>query len=508
MGGKTTVHSFSINMVMSIAARIVTLVAGLLVQRKILIAYGSILNGLTSSITQVMSYMILLEAGLGTASIQALYGPLAAEDWPGISEIFTATGQEYRRITATFIVLLAGVSVTLPLAVSGEVEYATAGLLTFITGCSYVISYVLGGKYKAVLSADRKMYVLYNLDILSTVLSCLLRVLALDAGAGIVSIQCIHLLSIFIKNSGYYLYVRKKYPQINYGAPPNFQAISKRWNVLVHSIAGIVVNHTDIMMLTLFAGLKTVSLYSVYNLVFSQLSTLLQTTFLQAPQSTFGKLYNGDKNQFNAYFGAYETLFLMLLHLICAVTIIMILPFVSVYTRNVSDIAYVDPCLAFLFTGILLLNQVRVPVIMMVNISGSFKETQRGAVLEAVINLMVSSTLFFLTDLGIYGLLIGTVCSYLYRTTDIILYTYKHLVKRQMSILIRTLCTNFFAMTALYVIFCLFFPIHTRSFGEWVIQGCMVSFASVVVFFLCNIVLNRQEMQKLRNLALKEHAVR
>ena len=56
--------SASKNMIMSIVARAVSLVTGLIVQRYLLLAYGSTLNGLTTSINQAMAYLVLLEAGL------------------------------------------------------------------------------------------------------------------------------------------------------------------------------------------------------------------------------------------------------------------------------------------------------------------------------------------------------------------------------------------------------------------------------------------------------------
>lgn len=89
--------SASKNMIMSIVARVVSLVTGLIVQRYLLLAYGSTLNGLTTSINQAMAYLVLLEAGLGTASVQALYDPLAEGDWGKVSGILTATGKEYKK---------------------------------------------------------------------------------------------------------------------------------------------------------------------------------------------------------------------------------------------------------------------------------------------------------------------------------------------------------------------------------------------------------------------------
>ena len=290
--------SLSINMVTCVISRAVVLVTGLIVQHYILQAYGSTLNGLTSSITQVMSYLVLFEAGLGTASIQALYDPLSKNDWEKVSGIVVATGVEYKKITAAFASMLLLVSLAIPFTLKGQVEFAVASLLTAVTGGSYITSYIVGGKYKAILSADRRMYILYILDMMSSILSCIFRVIALSLGVGIVWVQLIHLGSILLKNAGYFLYVKIRYKEINYKVLPDVGSISKRWNVLIHSIAGIVVNHTDVIILTLFASLKTVSVYSVYNMVFEQLNTTIQSTFIQAPQAHFGILYYKDRKSF------------------------------------------------------------------------------------------------------------------------------------------------------------------------------------------------------------------
>ena len=125
--------SLSINMVTSVLSRIVVLITGLIVQHFILQAYGSTLNGLTSSITQVMSYLVLFEAGLGTASIQALYDPLSRNDWKKVSGIVVATGVEYKKITAAFSSVLLLVSLVLPFTLKGQVEFAVAIRLAAVT---------------------------------------------------------------------------------------------------------------------------------------------------------------------------------------------------------------------------------------------------------------------------------------------------------------------------------------------------------------------------------------
>lgn len=487
-------RSASKNMLMSIFARLISLITGLIVQRYLLLAFGSTLNGLTTSINQAMAYLVLLEAGLGTASVQALYDPLASNDWKRVSGILTATGKEYKKISAIFLAFLIGVSVVIPLAVSGEVEFATAGLLTIITGGSYIISYIMGGKYKTLLDADRKIYVLYILDSISVIASCVFRVIALNAGQGIVIVQLINLACIFIKNIGYVCYVKINYKKVDYKQVPDMKAIGKRWNVLIHSLAGIVVNNTDIIILTLFGSLKIVSVYGVYNMVFSQLSSVIQTTFMQAPQSSFGQLYQKNRKKFKQAFELYEFIVTLVLFIICSIALTLISPFVELYTSGVSDADYIDIALPILFASILLMNQIRIPSLITINVAGHFKETQGGAIIEAIINISVSLMLFFFTNLGLYGLLIGTICSYLFRTVDVIIYTHRNLVKSSICHMVRNFIINLLTMIAIYSVFNLSVSIHTQSVIEWVIKAIGVSLITIFVYGAINYLFNKKKM--------------
>ena len=477
------------NMAFSIFARVTTLVTGLIVQRYILLAFGSSLNGLTSAITQVMSYLVLLEAGLGTASIQALYNPLQANDWDEVSSVISATRKSYQKITLLFGALLIVAAVLIPLMVAGEVDFVIAGLLTLLTGGSYIASYIFGGKYKALLTADNRIYVLYILDSISMILSCIFRIIALKNGAGIILIQGINLICVFLKNISYVIYVKRKYKQIDYSHKANFALIHKRWNVLVHQIAGIVVNHTDILILTTFSSLKLVSLYSVYNMVFSQLSTLIQGTFVQAPQGTFGREYNRGMEHFRKAYKIYEGFFTVVIFSISTISIIMILPFIRIYTKGVSDVNYISKVLPVLFTMILLMNQIRTPAVIAINVSGAFEETQTGAINEAVINLCVSLILYTFTPLGIYGLLIGTVISYLYRTADVLMYVYNRILHESILPYLKVVAIDMFILFCVYIAFVLACPIHVSSMIEWILTAMIVSITIGAIYVGINAIL-------------------
>ena len=64
-----------------------TLVCGLIVPRALLGAYGSEAYGATTSIAQFLSYITLLEGGIGGVARAALYKPLAENNKYQISII-------------------------------------------------------------------------------------------------------------------------------------------------------------------------------------------------------------------------------------------------------------------------------------------------------------------------------------------------------------------------------------------------------------------------------------
>ena len=64
----------------------------------------------------------------------------------------------------------------------------------------------------------------------------------------------------------------------------------------------------------------------------------------------------------------------------------------------------------------------------MINFAGHFKQMQWRAILESVINIVISIVLVM--KIGIYGVVIGTIAASLYRANDIILYANKHILNR------------------------------------------------------------------------------
>jgi hypothetical protein len=123
--------------------------------------YGSEVNGLITSITQFISYISLVEAGLSGAAVYALYKPLAEENHHKVSQIVVATKRFYAKSGWMFLVLVATMAMGYPFFVkSTQIDRHEISILVFILGFGGIIDFFLLGKYRAILTADQRQFVI------------------------------------------------------------------------------------------------------------------------------------------------------------------------------------------------------------------------------------------------------------------------------------------------------------------------------------------------------------
>ena len=79
------------NLLSGITYQIILIVLSFLLPRLYLENFGSEVNGVLSTIKQIFVYMALLESGVGLATTQALYKPVAEKNYGKVSSVISAT---------------------------------------------------------------------------------------------------------------------------------------------------------------------------------------------------------------------------------------------------------------------------------------------------------------------------------------------------------------------------------------------------------------------------------
>lgn len=477
------------NIFTNIVSQITILLLGIVIPRLVIINLGSEVNGLLSSINQALVYVSLLEAGVGAASLQALYGPVATNDHTAINSILSATHHFYKRTGFLYFLSVVALTVFFPLTLATELKKATIMWVVFLSGMPGVINYYYQGKFRLLLQAEGKSYILTVLTTIVRIFADLGKIILLLCGFDIVALQSMYLLFNIVQVAFIGLYIKRHYKWLNLNTKPNFDAISQSKNALVHQLSGFIFSNTDALILTYFCGLGSVSVYSTYALFFGITATMINN--FSGANFILGQTFNSNRQHYLKLHNLFEVYNMALTFSLYCITNIFILPFLSLYTSGVTDMQYVDQLLPYFFLATYLLSNGRTASSHVINYAGHFRQTQSHAIIESIINIFIS--LISVKHFGIYGVLIGTIAALLYRTNDMILYANKKILHRSPWITYRRWLLNlalFLVITALSKHIFSFIPLNSYL---TIIMYAALSCAIIIPIFFVTVSLFERE---------------
>ena len=234
-------QKFALNSMTSMFSQIIVLIAGVIIPRLMISTYGSEINGLVSSLNQFISYITLVEAGIGGAAIYSLYKPLAEQDTLQISRVVAAARKSYRQagvIFLTGIVILGVVYGLLSNAVT--VSFKHIFVLTLILGINGCFDFFFIAGYKVLLTADQRNYVISSVVIFQTIFRTVIICILATRGINVLVLYgCVSSL-VLINTIIIVYYCRHNYSYIDHNASPDKTAMRKRWDVIYQQILGII----------------------------------------------------------------------------------------------------------------------------------------------------------------------------------------------------------------------------------------------------------------------------
>lgn len=426
------------NLLIGVGGKIILMALGFIVPKLYIENYGSEVNGLLSSIAQVFTYLSLLEAGVGTATTQALYNPVAQNDRDRINQIMSAATWFYRRTGMLYGIGVVIFAILYPILVHTSIGSVKVFILIILHGANGVLNYLFQAKYLSMLNAEGKGYVHVGIGTGISIFTTISKMLLISLKVDIVLVFTVYffigLLQILLIN----VYIKRNYKQLSCKVQPDFSSLSQNKSVLIHQISSLVFNNTDVIILTVFCDLKVVSIYTIYHMVISSISALLNILYGSFTPA-LGLTYNQDRDRFKRYYDLFELGTWIVSFSIMSVAFLLYEPFILLYTAK-ADINYADQYLPLLFSICQMLSFIRMPGVNAVNIAGHYKLTQGRSIIETVINLTTS--IILVNFIGIYGVLFGTIAALFYRTTDFIIYSNRKIVFRNGNVILKRLALN------------------------------------------------------------------
>ena len=472
-----------INVAISLIYQCVAIIYGFILPKLILDQFGSEVNGLLQSITQFLGIIGFLDMGVGQVVRSALYRPLEMCDTDRLSSVMVSGSKFYRKIAYALIGYVAVLVVIYPVLVNDNFDFLFAAAMILIIAVGSFTQYYFGIIQEQLLHADQKSYLIYFIHIFCYLINMAVCVFMIKFGCSIHAVKLVTCLVFLIKPFFYVWYIHRKY-DIDWHIKYQGEPLQQKWHGVAQHISAVVLDGTDNIVLTLFSTLSNVSVYSVYFMIINSINTFYQSAAVSI-QSAAGQIWaRQDQSEINNMFYVAELcLHKVTVFLFCC-TGLLIVPFVRVYTMDVTDADYIQPIFALLLVIAYGIRCLRTPYNIWILAAGHFKQSQKCHIIAALLNLIISVVLVL--HLGLVGIAIGTLVAMCYQTTWMMLYTTKKLIKCNIQSLIKQLLSDVLSVILISIL-ARGITLQSVDYIGWIIMAIKVALIALlcIVVVIC-----------------------
>ena len=464
--------------------QVVNMLVGLFLPRLYLATYGSEVNGIISTINSFTTYFSYLEAGLGLTLIHSLFKPLSDDDVDSTNAILSYSKRQYRKISCLYFALVIALSLVFPLVrITNDIGRLEFSLLVLVIGAYGAFDFYSMAKYRVLLTADRKEYVISYAMILAQILRFVFVWIFLNFDFSVVFVKIVPIFTLFVRSLILKIYIRKKYPKFSFSEEPS-RCVSlsrNRWDALLLQISISTSMAFPTILVAQFLGYKEANVFGVYSLVISAVISIV-SALSSGVSPMLGRIIARGKS-INDIYDAYDYIVSIVLAITFSVATVMMLPFVMLYTSVVDDINYVVPLYAVLFSVWGALYSYRIPITAVTNAAGIYRQNRIHNITNLAIQVVggIVATLIW----GVPGLLVTMIVAALHRNIALTLVNSKELLHNG---IVKCIYRQAIISVIVLMSFVLLSPlvIDRASVGviSWIILAALVFLALAAVCFV------------------------
>lgn len=285
---------------------ILYLITSFLTRKTLLDNLGTELIGLSSTISNIVSFLNLAELGIGTAVSSCLYLPLFKKDTDEINNILSTFAYFYRLIGICLLITGVAFSFFINSLFSESNIPLNLILLNYYSFLSItLLSYFCNFK-QIIYSADQKQYKIVSLLNVTKIAILILQCLAvklIDSNKFeyylliylTLNIAYMLVLQFSIKKEYKWLKVDVSKGKLVYKKYTNL--VSKSKQLFFHKISGVILNQTSPVILYYYTTLSAVTLYYNYILIISGVTSLISNIFSGVSGSVGNLVAEGNNNK-------------------------------------------------------------------------------------------------------------------------------------------------------------------------------------------------------------------
>lgn len=381
--------------------------------RKIFLEFlGDEFVGLVYTVQSIIGFLNLAELGIGTAVGFALYKPIIDRNRDKINLIISLVAFLYKNIGILILGLSIIISFFFPIIFS-DIQFDL--IIVYFIFFSFIITSLLGYFYNyhiILLEADQKAYVVTRYFQTGNIL----RLITQSTIALYLESYILWILMEIIFGVAYSVLLRFKikstYPwlllnlKFNKSDLKKFKELIKKIKqTFIHKISAFVLGGTDQILIFSLVSLKSVAFFGNYQLIFGQISNLLNSLFKGTAAGIGNLVAEGNINNIQKVFWEMKGVRYFIGGFISMIIYFQIDSFISVW---IGEEYVLDPLIVLAMSILFLLSQIRVPVENFKNAYGLFEDVW-APVAEMLLNLVISFVFGYYY--GIVGILLGSLIS-------------------------------------------------------------------------------------------------
>ncbi len=484
-------NNIRINSITSICVQVGSIVQGLVIPRLLLQAFGSEINGLVSSISQFLNFFTIIEGGVIGVLLASLYLPISNKDEKKTGAVVGAAKQFLRKLSLLFVIYSILLGVVFPFINDSDFSWLYVFSLVLIISITTFFQYYFTIIPQLIVRADNKVYVYNIICLIFIAVNIVSTVICIWIVPEIHVVKLISAFAYLVQPIFLNLYIKRHY-SIKLEGIVDKDVIKNRWSGFGSSVANLITTNTDVVLLTLFSSLKTVSIYSIYYSVINSIKNLISSIGMGYQSPIGQQIVKKNTKMLEDLFQHYEFVIYNVSGVVLSTCLCLIVPFVMLFTNGINDANYYQPLFAILICVAQYVICVREPYIQLTFCAGMFKETQNIAFLEAIINIVISICLVF--DFGLVGVAIGTIASSVFRFFATIMFLRKNIIYRPISVSIKKFIV-FFGVLIIDCLICWNIVPNVVTIFEWVMYGAIIFLISTFTHLIVDVLFYREEFK-------------
>lgn len=373
--------------------------------KMLIVSYGSEVNAVFQTSSQIFTYLILLESGMGAAYQFKLYEPVNCKDIKKVAGLFKGLKKSMQKIAVRMTEVLLAISVLYPFIMNRvSISFVKAGLILFLLGVRFVIPYFVSIASKTLLNIYDYKYMVDNVDSLGYIFITAAEIFAIRLlHWSVYSVLLIGCIGNIVIGLIYAFFVQRVCAGIQENeAVPDFEPEGMTKDILFHQITGLLNNNIDTIILSVVNIMLVTPYHAYYSTMyyFPQVINKVNENY----RTKIGMKIKQQDQELYSYFQV-----LMAFHMVAAIAS------VSVFVLNINNFIYLWIGKEFLLSNacvillaLYLMLRMTINIIFLVRDgAGLYKESKWFSFREGIVNLILSIILVHFW--GIEGILFATV---------------------------------------------------------------------------------------------------